>query len=41
MIENLDVALNYIELLGDLSEEYVMKPEIEEYEEYSKNENYI
>ncbi len=38
MIENLDVALNYIELLGDLSEEYVMKPEIEEYEEYSKNE---
>ena len=38
MIENLDEALNYAELCMDLDEDSVLKPELKEYEEYSKDE---
>lgn len=38
MIQNLDILLNYADLLNDLGEEYVLKPEITEYDEFSKNE---
>jgi DNA polymerase-3 subunit alpha len=38
LIENLDILLNYGELLEDLSEEFAMCPEIIEYEEYSSKE---
>lgn len=36
--ENLDLILNYGELIKDLDEEYALKPELEQYEEYSKKE---
>lgn len=38
LIENLDDAINYAELCSDLDESLVFKPEIKEYEEYSKEE---
>ena len=38
LIENLDDAINYAELCADLDEGLVLKPEIKEYEEYSKEE---
>lgn len=38
LIENLDVILNYADLLTDLSEEFVIKPELTMYEEYSNKE---
>lgn len=36
--ENLDVIINYGDLIKDLTEEYALKPEIEIYPEYSKKE---
>lgn len=36
--QNLDLILNYGELIKDLDEEYALKPEIEMVEEYSKRE---
>lgn len=38
LIENLDDAINYAELCSDLDESLVLKPEIKDYEEYSKEE---
>ena len=38
LIENLDEVVNYAELCSDLDESLVLKPEIKEYEEYSKEE---
>lgn len=38
LIENLDDAINYAELCSDLDESLVFKPEIKEYEEYSREE---
>lgn len=38
LIENLDDAINYAELCDDLDESLVLKPEIKDYEEYSKEE---
>ena len=38
LIENIDEAINYAELCSDLEESLVLKPEITEYEEYSKEE---
>lgn len=38
LIENMDEAINYAELCADLEESLVLKPEIKEYEEYSKEE---
>ena len=38
MIENLDIALNYGSLVADLDEEYVIQPEITEYNEYLMDE---
>lgn len=38
LIENLNEALNYAELCYNLDESLVLKPEIEDYEEYSKDE---
>ena len=38
LIENMDEAINYAELCSDLDENLVLKPEIKEYEEYSKEE---
>ncbi len=38
MIENLDEAFNYAELAKDLDESLIIKPELKEYEEYSKEE---
>lgn len=38
LIENLDDAINYAELCSDLEESFVLKPELKDYEEYSKEE---
>ncbi len=38
LIENLDVILNYGELMKDLDEEYIIKPELEMKSEYTKKE---
>lgn len=38
LIENMDEVINYAELCSDLDESLVLKPEIKEYEEYSKEE---
>ena len=38
LIENMDEAINYAELCSDLEESLVLKPEIKEYDEYSKEE---
>ncbi len=38
LIENLDDVINYAELCSDLDESLVLKPEIKDYEEYSKEE---
>jgi len=38
LIENLDDAINYAELCSDLEESFVFKPELKDYEEYSKEE---
>lgn len=38
LIENLDVIVNYAELVKDLSEEFALKPELELYDEFSKKE---
>lgn len=38
LIENLNEAINYAELCHNLDESLVLKPEIEDYEEYSKDE---
>ena len=38
LINNIDSAMNYAELINDLDESLVEKPEIEVTEEYSKNE---
>ena len=38
LIENLNEAINYAELCYNLEESLVLKPEIEDYEEYSKDE---
>ena len=38
LIENLDDVINYAELCNDLDESLVLKPELKEYEEYSKEE---
>ena len=38
LIENLDDAINYAELCNDLDESLVFKPEIRDYEEYTKEE---
>ncbi len=38
LIENLDDAINYAELCSDLEESLVLKPELKDYEEYSKEE---
>ena len=38
LIENLDDAINYAELCNDLDESLVLKPEIKDYDEYSKEE---
>ena len=38
MIEGIDIIINYAELIKDLDEESVLKPELEEKEEYSKKE---
>lgn len=38
LIENLGSAINYAELCSDLDESLVLKPEIKEYDEYSKEE---
>lgn len=37
MIENLDAAINYAGLISDLDASFVMKPLIEEYEEYESD----
>lgn len=37
MIENLDEAINYAELCSDLDDNFVVKPEIKEYEEYDSD----
>ena len=36
--ENLENAINYAELCSDLDESLVLKPEIKEYDEYSRDE---
>ena len=38
LIENLQDAINYAELCSDLDESLVLKPEIKEYDEYSRDE---
>src|SRR5699024_6808698 len=38
MIENLDSAINYAGLVGDLDASFVMKPLIENYEEFKEEE---
>lgn len=38
LVENLEDAINYAELCSDLDESLVLKPEIKEYEEYTKEE---
>ena len=38
MVENLDLILNYADLIRELDESLVEKPMIEEYEEYTKRE---
>lgn len=38
VIENLDAIINYGELIKDLSEEFVLEPEIVSFEEYSSKE---
>lgn len=38
LIENLEDAINYAELCNDLDESLVLKPEIKDYKEYSKDE---
>ena len=38
VLENLDAIINYGELIKDLSEEFVLEPEIIPYEEYSSKE---
>lgn len=38
LIENLDDAINYADLCHDLDESLVLKPEIKDYDEYSKDE---
>ena len=38
LIENLDLIINYGELIKDLSREFVLMPDIIEYEEYTKKE---
>ena len=38
MVENLDLILNYADLIRELDESLVEKPMIEEYEEYNKRE---
>lgn len=38
VIENLDAILNYGELIKDLSEEFVLEPEITSFEEYTSKE---
>ena len=38
LIENLDDSINYAELCSDLEESLVLKPELKDYEEYSKEE---
>lgn len=38
LVENLEDAINYAELCSDLDESLVLKPEIKDYEEYSKEE---
>lgn len=38
LIKNLDLMINYGELVKDLPEEYALKPELEEYQEYSSHE---
>lgn len=38
MVENLDLILNYADLIRELDESFVEKPMIEEYEEYTKKE---
>ena len=38
LIENLDEVINYAELCNDLEESLVLKPEIKEYDEYTKEE---
>ncbi len=38
LIENLSDAINYAELCNDLDESLVLKPEIKDYDEYSKEE---
>jgi len=38
LIENLDVIINYADLLRELGSEYAIKPEIVYYEEFSKKE---
>ena len=38
LINNLDLIINYGDLLKEIDEEFAIKPEIKFYEEYSKNE---
>lgn len=38
LIENIDIAINYADLVNDLDESLVSKPEFEIYEEYKKDE---
>ncbi len=38
LIQNLDSIINYGELIKDLDEEFALKPEIKEYEEFSNRE---
>ena len=38
LIENLDLIINYGELIKDLDRDYALEPEIIEYEEYTKKE---
>lgn len=38
LIENLDIIMNYAELLSDLGEAYAIKPELIIFEEYNKKE---
>lgn len=38
LIENLNDAINYADLCNDLDESLVLKPELKEYDEYSKDE---
>jgi len=38
LTENIDIILNYADLVNELGEEYALKPELIVYEEYSKKE---